>query len=379
MNWLQRNAIYAGRLILMHGTSSRDYKKFPFRMIRAASNPYNFHENRDLSNKFEDIENSIPYLYKNNIVKADLNSLLEKSGTTAFIVLKDNSIICERYYNNYSRESWIRSFSISKSFITALVGIMIEKEIIHSLDVPFTDYLPEFKDRGLDEVTLKQLLLMSSGVRFTKKSYPWNDMPKTYFFPDLRYLTFKELTRVETPGSVFRYNNYNPALIGMILEKLTGVTISKLTEDLIWKPMGARYSATWSMDSHGGGFELIGSGLNARAIDLCKYCCMYLNDGYWNENQILTQDWVKESTVPEPVDYESYYGKWMKKQRMYYKYFWWGHLLDNNDYNYFASGHLGQTLYVSPRKKLVIARFGERKGRIDFGWQQICKILAERF
>ncbi|UCD57203.1 MAG: serine hydrolase, partial [Candidatus Hydrogenedentota bacterium] len=151
----------------------------------------------------------------------------------------------------------------------------------------------------------------------------------------------------------------------------------------IWKPLGMEFSASWSIDSEESGFEKMESGINARAIDFAKMGRLFLNNGNWNGRQIISEQWVEESTMrdtAEPRDYYSipgWWGSFFESGKGYYKYMWWGYSRGESEYDFFASGHLGQFIYVCPQKKLVIVRHGKKRGAIDW-WPELFYSAADR-
>jgi CubicO group peptidase (beta-lactamase class C family) len=159
----------------------------------------------------------------------------------------------------------------------------------------------------------------------------------------------------EAPGIHFHYNNYNLVLLGMILERVTGGTVSQYLQEKIWKPLGMEFPASWSLDSRKSSMEKMESGLNARAIDFAKFGRLYLRRGDWNGRQILPESWVAESTTPDP------HAGWSN-----YKYLWW--IPRSGKGRFMAVGNLGQFIYVAPDKDCAILRFGRGKPR---NWQRI--------
>jgi CubicO group peptidase (beta-lactamase class C family) len=138
------------------------------------------------------------------------------------------------------------------------------------------------------------------------------------------------------------------------------------------------YPATWSLDSEKTRFEKMESGINARAIDFAKFGSLFLHNGNWHGQQLISEDWVLESTAPDPDDHRPWrvYGDW-KDAEGYYKYMWWGRLNDDGTYDYAAQGHLGQWIYVSPDEDMVIVRFGADNGDVD-SWADIFRSLIEK-
>jgi CubicO group peptidase (beta-lactamase class C family) len=200
--------------------------------------------------------------------KINFDKFLVSTGTTAFIIIKDDTVLYEKYFNGYQRDSIGTSFSMAKSITSALIGVAIDEGLIASVDDPITRYIPELKEKDFrfDNITIKNLLTMSSGLRYVEEGLPWSDDTRTYYDTNLRSLALSSKIE-EAPGKRFHYNNYNPLLLGMILERVTHKPVSQYLEDKIWKPLGMDAPASWSLDSDASGFEKMESGINARAID----------------------------------------------------------------------------------------------------------------
>jgi CubicO group peptidase (beta-lactamase class C family) len=147
------------------------------------------------------------------------------------------------------------------------------------VDDVMVSYLPELRGKGLDDVTVRDLLIMSAGTTYRHEDeqpwwfgpLPFNDDTRTTNFPDLRRLALSARPNGDTPGAVFEYNNFAPLLVGMVLERATRRPVSQYLQEKIWQPLGMEYGASWSLDSHDSGFEKMSMGLNARAIDFAKF------------------------------------------------------------------------------------------------------------
>jgi CubicO group peptidase (beta-lactamase class C family) len=149
-------------------------------------------------------------------------------------------------------------------------------------------------------------------------------------------------------GADFYYDEFYPLLEGLILERVTGENLSQYIQDTLWKPMGMEYPATWSLDSTADGFEKTNSALNARAIDFARFGLLFLHQGFWNGHQLISKQWVIESTSPDLSDKRPWLDHTQLKQAGgYYKYRWWG--LNNPDgtYDYWAWGKYNQIIYVT--------------------------------
>ena len=203
----------------------------------------------------------------------DLDEFLEETDTLAFVVVHENRLVRERYFGGSTRESLLTSFSVAKSFVSALVGIAIDEGLIGSVDDPVTNYLPELaaRDSRFREVTLRDLLTMSSGISYEEGGFPsLGDDTYTYYGVDLRDVALNRTRIEQPPGVVWQYNNYHPLLLGLVLERTTGTSISDFMATRLWQPLGAEADATWSLDSDGSGFEKLESGVNATAVDYAR-------------------------------------------------------------------------------------------------------------
>jgi CubicO group peptidase (beta-lactamase class C family) len=310
-----------------------------------------------------------------------LADLLRSTDTHAFIVVANDQLLLERYFNGYRRDSLCVSMSMAKSFTSALVGIAIDDGLIKSADDPIINYLHELKeDRGFDAVTIRHLLTMGSGIKFVTTPFPWSDDPLAYFHPDLRTILLSGLTIVERPGQSFHYNSYNPELLGLILERTTHRSPSDYLQEKIWKPLGMEYPATWRIDSEEDGMELMQSAINASAIDYAKFGQLYVERGNWNGKQIISEHWVTESTRPDPNDRRPWESdaRW-HDQGGYYRYFWWGISSgDKEDYCFMARGKYGPFIFVSPKARVVIVRTAKNSGIDDLARARIFQYIADR-
>jgi CubicO group peptidase (beta-lactamase class C family) len=148
--------------------------------------------------------------------------------------------------------------------------------------------------------------------------------------------------------------------LGLILERATHRPVTQYLQEKIWQPLGVEYSASWSLDSRQSGFEKMAMGFKARAIDFAKFGALFLDQGHWNGKQIVPETWVNESTSPAANDNRRWRraAAW-KQAHGYYKYLWWGRVRPDGSYAFMARGNLQQQwIYVSPRDRVVIVRFG---------------------
>jgi CubicO group peptidase (beta-lactamase class C family) len=302
----------------------------------------------------------------------DFDTFLSEMDTQAFIVIQDDKILYEKYFNNAERDSLLTSFSVAKSFTSALIGIAVEQGYINSIDDAITDYIPELTERDprFNEITIRHLLMMASGLDFHEESPGifYGDGALTTYHPDQRHASLQYTDIKDAPGQYFQYNKYHPQLLGIILERATGTSVTEYLQDKLWNPLGMEFSGSWSLDSETSGFEKMETGVNARAIDYVKLGRLYLNDGSWNGEQVIPAVWVHDSTqVDRSTQNEFYYPdefgqKIFHDLNGYYKYMWYGYLRGESGYDFAAEGDLGQFIYVSPHKNLIIVRNGLEYG-----------------
>ncbi|MBC9930757.1 serine hydrolase domain-containing protein [Chitinophaga qingshengii] len=327
---------------------------------------------------------AVSWNYKGQPRQGPLPDLLANTGTTACIILQQGQIRYEQYFNGYQRDSINTSFSVAKSMTSALIGIAIAEGAIHSVEDPVARYLPAFDKKGQDQVTIAHLLQMCSGLAYREGVLPWTDDARVYYGLRLRDQALKA-NLIETPGTVYHYNNYNLLLLGLILEKTTSQPVPAYFSEKIWQPMGAEADASWSVDSRHSGFAKMESGFNALAIDFARFGQLCLQNGALNGHSIIPADWMHTATSAptHKADTKTYLSrmvpplcKWAGSPHGYYKYGWWGYQTDAHNFDYFALGAKGQFIYISPRKQAVIVRFGKQWGAIDW-WPELLKQLAD--
>ncbi|MGC2493482.1 serine hydrolase domain-containing protein [Candidatus Binatus sp.] len=350
-----------------------DYKRYGSHPIDKGPDAYHFAPgNRNA------VPDTVEYKEGDAVKRVALSELLRSTGTHAFIVIRDNQVLYEDYFNGYARDSLCTAWSVSKSVASALVGIAIAEGYIKSLDDPITNYLPELKDQGFSAITIRNLLTMGSGIQYRIGFFPWDEFVLAGYYPNLRQLLLSDLKIMEPPGQSFHYNNFNVELLGLILERTTHRSASQYLQEKIWEPIGMEYPATWSIDSDQDGFELTPILLNARAIDLAKFGRLYLNNGNWDGKQIVPENWVAESTVRDPNDHRPWetFSRWQDNGG-YYKYLWWGVSQGKSDYSYIGIGTYGQFIFVSPKTKVVIVRTADKDGIDPPYWREVFQHIAD--
>jgi CubicO group peptidase (beta-lactamase class C family) len=301
-----------------------------------------------------------------------LDEFLREADTRAFLVVHEDRLVRERYYGGSTRESLQTSFSAAKSFVSTLVGIAIEEGLIGSVDDQLTEYLPELaeQDPRFRKITLRHLLTMSSGIRYREGGFPrLGDDTYTYYGVDLRDVALDRVRIAGPPGIAWQYNNYHPLLLGLVLERTTGTSVSDFMAERLWQPLGAEADATWNLDSERSGFEKMESGLNARAVDYARFGLLFLHKGEWNGRRIVSEDWVRAATGAETSTDPAYYRG--------YRYFWWMDV--ERPGRFYAFGKYGQYIYVAPDADAVVIRFGSDWGVGNVTWLATFRDVADQF
>lgn len=327
-----------------------DHRLFPSRVFLASQNPVVFSPPDDGSIDLPAVQ---PY-------GESMDSFLRDTETTALIVLHDNDLLYEAYFNGSNREATQTSFSVAKSFTATLVGIALEEGFISSLDDPLTDYLPELSERDprFGDITLRHVITMSSGLGFREGASPWDDPANTYYGTDLRTAALTKTEIEVAPGREFHYNDWNLVLMGLVLERTTGMSLSAYMETRLWQPMGAEADGSWSLDSATSGFEKVFVGINARAVDFAKLGWLYLNEGRNGGVQVVPAAFVDEATRADTTT----------DPASHYQYYWW---IDEDRNSYYAQGDHCQYIYVAPAADLVLVRHGRSCGdtdEVDVDW-----------
>jgi len=351
------SSCHVARYVYWNFADIHDNEKFPVIPIQASHRPSGFLKGSDT------LALSLPDGYPCSDGNPDFEHFLAAHKTVAFLVIRHDSLIYEHYFKGYSRTSILPSFSIAKSFVSALIGIAIAEGKIHSIDQPVTDFLPELADTGFRRVTLRDLLEMRSGIRFTEGyASPFGGMAKFYYGLNLKRYTLS-LKTADAPGLAYNYQSANTQLLAMALERATGKSMAVYMEEKIWRPMGSIYPASWSTDSKFNREPKAFCCINASAIDFARFGQLMLDQGKRGDDTIIPPGWVRESLTIHNDSHDS--------QGFPYTYHW--RVTDRGDF--FAKGILGQYIYVCPAKKIVIVRFGSKSG--DLVWARFFSDLVK--
>ena len=282
-----------------------------------------------------------------------LRQLLEKIETVAVVAVKGDSLLYEEYWDGYSDSSWSGSFSMAKSFTSLLMGAALKDSSITSLEDPVGKYLPEFKDGEKAKIKLNHLLTMSSGTDWNETySDPLSVTTELYYGSDA-YATATGVKVVDQPGTLHRYKSGDTQLLGLVIEKATGKSLSAYAAEKLWHPMGAEHPALWSTD-HTGGHIKAYCCFNSNARDFARFGQLMLDSGRWKGQEIISPEYFAASIAPCMIRDES------GNPADYYGYQWW--IYPGNEKIIYARGILGQYIIVIPSKDLVLVRLGKQRG-----------------
>jgi hypothetical protein len=357
------NSCHVGRYFVYNFANIKDYKKFPKRTLQPGEKPFEFVEQTDttkwMKGKLKEEFGSIQQLEK----------LLKDNQTVGFMIISQDTIIYQWFGNSYAEEDIVTSFSMSKSFISALVGIALNDGHIKSLDDPITNYITLFKREGFEKITIRHLLDMQTGIDYNE-SYinPFGNVAVAYYGRNLDK-HIRNLKIKGPPGEKFEYVSIATQLLGNVIEGATEQTVSAYMEEKIWKKIGTSHSATWSLDRKKGR-EKSFCCINAVAKDFAKFGRLYMHYGEWEGERVIPESWIRQSV--EVTD-----GNYAKP----YQHQWW--LFGKADKSvpnvmlYAAQGHLGQIMAINPVKKLMVIRFGKNWGKVR--WMKLITMINNQF
>ena len=352
------NACHVGRFFYWNFADADDYKKFAAAPVATDSVNFEFYKSA------KPFVPQLPPAWQQENSSNDFTAFLDQNHTLAFLIIRNDTLLYEQYFDGTDSASIMPSFSVSKSFVSALAGIAIGEGKIRSADQPVTDFIPELleNDTAFRQITIDDLLNMRSGVRFNEGyQSPFADMAKYYYGTNLqRYILKLKIER--PPDEAYNYQSVNTLLLGMALERATGTPLNEYLSEKLWKPLGMSTDVGWSIDSERHGTIKSFCCLDAPARDFARFGRLYLNSGRWQGKQIVPEKWVKETMQIMNDSHDgqgfSYTRQWRVK----------------DDGAIFAKGLLGQYLYIDPQRNLLMLRFGTKANNIV--WPHLMEKVA---
>jgi CubicO group peptidase (beta-lactamase class C family) len=279
-------------------------------------------------------------------IATDVDAYMKAQRTAGLVIIQDGKIRMERYGLAFDGLGRWTSFSVAKSMTSTLVGAAIKDGAIKSLDDKVTQYIPDLKGSAYDDVSVRQLLTMTSGVKWNEDYQdPKSDVAlfnehKAEPGVDVTVSYMRKLPREAPAGSKWVYKTGETNLIGVLVSSATKKKLSDYLSEKVWRPFGMEQDATWLLGSTG--HEISGCCVQASTRDFGRFGMFILNGGQIAGKSILPDGWIAEATVKqaETGDPDGGYG-----------FQWW----TNNDGSFAAQGIFGQGIFIDPKRKLVIA------------------------
>ncbi len=322
----------------------------------------------------------LPVLAEVNIIKAgdggqplekgaelkpgtNLDAYMKAQRTAGMVILQDGKIRLERYGLGFDATGKWTSFSVAKSLTSTMVGAAIKDGFIKSLDDKVTQYIPEMRGSAYDDVTIAQLLTMTSGIKWNEDyEDPKSDVAlfnehKAEPGIDVTVSYMRKLPREAPAGSKWVYKTGETNLIGVLVSKATGKKLSDYLSEKVWVPLGMEQDATWLLGSTG--HEISGCCIQASTRDMARFGQFILDGGVAGGKAIVPDGWFAKATTKQADIGNAGRG---------YGYQWWTY----DDGSYAAQGIFGQGIFIDPKRKLVIATNGNWTKATDdaFGEQR---------
>ncbi|MCC6761986.1 MAG: serine hydrolase [Chitinophagaceae bacterium] len=293
--------------------------------------------------------------YNKATLPDSMKAYLQSIETGALLVIKNDSVVFEEYWDAFSADGLSGSFSVAKSITSMLLGIAVQEGHIKSIDDKVQQYLPWFTGGGKENVSIRHLLTMSSGTDFSE-SYmnPFSITANLYYGNDLVH-TANDVTMVNQPGTLHKYKSGDTQLLGLIIEKMTGKKLAQYAAEKLWQPLGATQAALWSTDKAGGNTKAYCC-FNTNARDFAKLGQLMLHGGKWNGRQLIDSAYVAASGTACNISDET------GLRCHYYGYQWW--VSPEHEGVFYARGILGQYIMVIPSQNAVVVRLGKVKSQV---------------
>ena len=279
-------------------------------------------------------------------IGVDVDAYMKDQRTAGLLIIQDGKIRLEKYGLDFSADKRWTSFSVAKSFTSTLVGAAIKDGYIKSVDDKVSDYIPDLKGSVYDDVTIRQLLTMTSGVKWNedyadpKSDVALFDVHKAEPGVDVTVSYMRKLEREAPPGAKWVYKTGETNLVGVLVSSATRKTLADYLSEKIWQPFGMEQDASWLLGTTG--HEISGCCVQASTRDFARFGLFILGGGMADGKSVLPDGWIKAATMKHADTDQADYG---------YGYQWW--VL--KDGSYAARGIFGQGIFIDPGRKLIIA------------------------
>ena len=291
-----------------------------------------------------------------------LDELAQNHETRSMLIIRNDTLLYQYYGEQTDSESLHASYSVAKSFTSALIGIAIDEGLIPSVDEPVVNYIDELKSVPMaEQLKVSHLLNMTSGI---KLKLP---IDAIIYYGNRTSRALKKIEFESKPGTRQQYLNINVHLLGIIIKRATGKTPSEYLSEKIWKKIGMCNDATWTTDKDTN--DLTFCCMGASALDYAKFGRLFLNKGNWNGEQIISEEWVDESIRRDTTEGSSFG----------YNYLW--HIGEKAYGDYMADGMYKQNIYVNPEKKVIIVLMCNREKKLKserVRWRHVFREIVDQ-
>lgn len=277
--------------------------------------------------------------------------------TTSLLIIKNNFIIYESYWNEHTDTTLSNSFSVAKSIVSLLIGKAVEEGFIKSIDEPVGNYLQSFNSGDKSKITIRHLLTMSAGLSWDESGgNPFSHNAEAYYGWDL-WGMINDLEVEREPGKVFDYKSGYTQVLGFILEEATGMRLSHYAASRLWKKIGAEHDALWSLDDQYG-MEKSFCCFYATTRDFARIGRLVLEHGDFKSDPVISPSYINEMLTPDR--------SLVQKNGMendIYGLQWWIYQHPDGPV-YYARGILGQYIICLPEEDIIIVRTGHQRGEV---------------
>jgi CubicO group peptidase (beta-lactamase class C family) len=288
----------------------------------------------------------------------DIYDYVSRNRVAGLLVMKDDEVLLEHYDLGIEASTRWLSMSMAKSFSTTLIGAAIQDGYIKSVDDPLVNYLPEFSGTAYEGVSVKTLMQMTSGVRWSDDQTDAQSERRKLLELQvaqqpgaiMRYMA--ERPRAATPGTQWTYSTGDTHVVGALVKAATGKWLSDYLSEKIWSRLGMEADGAWWLEAPGG-LEVAGSGMFATLRDYARFGRFILDDGVIDGERVLPEGWMRAAGAPREIN----------GQRVDYGYMWWivpGADGSLDDGAFTARGIFGQLMYINPKHRVICAVLSAR-------------------
>jgi CubicO group peptidase (beta-lactamase class C family) len=358
--------------MVRHGylAPERQERTFPARVVRRADRPFTFvraPERADLDTISVRSPDGrlVPWA-----------EYMRAARIRAFLVVRRDTILYERYLAGYADSTRSGSYSMAKAFTSALLGIALGDGAVRSLDDSVTLYAPELaRNPAWSGVTIRHALEMKTGTAYVRANGgTWHDLRSDdarFYYTSRLDRAVAGMRRAEPPGGPWAYRDSDAQLIALVLARATGRPLAEQLEERIWRRIGTESNASWSLDRRNGS-EKAATGVNATARDYARFGRLFLHHGAWQGEQVVPRSWVERSTTLDTTRTRPEVGTWW---RMQHRAYWWIPMRDwARERDFLADGAKGQRLYVHRPSETIIVQLADSDEQ-DFPFRRITHYL----